>query len=465
MKKGKIVIVDDELSMVEFLSNMLIQDGYQVESTTDGKQAIDLVRANSPDIVISDIKMSPLNGLQILKQVKQINPEINVIMITAFGSIEGAVGAVKDGAYDYITKPFKIENIRSVIKRALSTRRLITRDESIQAELKEKYGFSNIIGRSEKMREIYGVIKKLSKSSSTVLIYGESGTGKELVARAIHFNSIRSNKPFVSVNCGALPESLLESELFGHEKGSFTGAISTKEGLFETANHGSFFLDEIGETTTPIQVKLLRVLQEREIKRVGGIKNISVDVRVIAATSKDLKEEIKQKNFREDLYYRLNVIPLYLPPLRERREDIPLLANHFLSKYVKNQNSSVREISPEAMDLLSDYDWPGNVRELENIIENIVTLTENKVILKQDLSGKLGPKTGLAADKEEKRDQTQTQVLPEDEKPFKEKTAEFEKELINQALESAQGNISRAARELKITRQDLQYKIKKYKLI
>jgi len=371
-------------------------------------------------------------------------------MITAYGSIEGAVEAMKEGAYDYITKPFKIKEIRSVVKRAMSTKRLFSGDESMRLKYKERYSFSNIIGRSQKMQYVYQVIEKVAKSTTSVLIYGESGTGKELVARAIHYNSPRADSPFVSVNCGALPETLLESELFGHEKGSFTGAISTKQGLFEVANDGSFFLDEVGETSPAIQVKLLRVLQEREIKRVGGIKNIKVDVRVIAATSKDLEKELKEGNFREDLFYRLNVIPINLPPLRERNEDIPLLVEHFLRQYAQREGKANMEISPEAMKLLAGYSWPGNVRELENAIERAVTLSETELISAKELPENV--KEGALASREEER------------LTFKAKTDEYEKGLILEKLRSTGWNISEAAKQLKLTRQDLQYKIKKYGL-
>jgi len=450
MAKGKILIVDDEVSMVEFLENMLTKDGYEVLTATEGKKALEIAKASSPDIIITDIRMAPVNGMDLLREAKLQYPEMNVVMITAFGSIKGAVEAMKEGAYDYITKPFKIKEIRSVIKRAMSTKRLFGEDESLRLKLKERYSFSNIIGRSQKMLYIYQVIEKVAKSTTSVLIYGESGTGKELVARAIHFNSPRADGPFVSVNCGALPETLLESELFGHEKGSFTGAISTKEGLFQVANGGSFFLDEVGETSPVIQVKLLRVLQERDIKRVGGIKNIKVDVRIIAATSKDLEKEMKEGNFREDLFYRLNVIPINLPPLRERKEDVPLLAEHFLRQYVQKEVKRQIKISPQAMELLCSYNWPGNVRELENAIERAVTLSETEVISAKELPEKV--KEGALTSREEEG------------LAFKAKTDEYEKGLILEKLRSTGWNISEAAKQLKLSRQDLQYKIKKYGL-
>lgn len=450
MGKGKVLVVDDEKSMVEFLENMLTKDEYEVLTATEGKKAIEIAKASSPDIIITDIRMAPVSGMDLLREAKLQYPETNVVMITAFGSIEGAVEAMKEGAYDYITKPFKIKEIRSVVKRAMSTKRLLGKDEHLRSRLKKRYSFSNIIGRSQKMLYIYQVIEKVAKSTTSVLIYGESGTGKELVARAIHYNSPRADEPFVSVNCGALPETLLESELFGHEKGSFTGAISTKEGLFEVANGGSFFLDEVGETSLAIQVKLLRVLQEREIKRVGGIKNIKVDVRVIAATSKDLEKELKEGNFREDLFYRLNVIPISLPPLKERREDIPVLAEHFLRRYAQREGKAKMEISPQAMKFLCDYNWPGNVRELENVIERAVTLSETEVISAKELSQNL--KEGVLASREEEG------------LTLKAKTDEYEKGLILEKLRSTGWNVSEAARQLKLTRQDLQYKIKKYGL-
>lgn len=450
MAKGKILVVDDEASMVEFLGNMLKEDGYEVRTATEGGKAIEMAKAQPPNVIIADIRMSPVNGMEVLHQAKQTNPEVNVVMITAFGSIKGAVQAMKEGAFDYITKPFKINEIRSVIRRALSTKRLIGEDEHLRKELKKRYKFSNIIGKSEKMQHIYEVIEKLAKSFSTVLIYGESGTGKELAARAIHYNSPRADNPFVSVNCGALPEPLLESELFGHEKGAFTGAVSTKEGLFEVADGGTFFLDEVGETSPAIQVKLLRALQEREIKRVGGIKNIKVDVRLIAATSKDLEKEIKEGKFREDLFYRLSVIPIYMPPLRERREDVPLLADHFLARYTQREVKQIKGISPQAMERLSQYTWPGNVRELENAIERAVTLAEGDVISSGELPEKISQETPAAG--------------AEEGSTLKVRTDEYEKGLILEALKATGGNVSQAARSLKLTRQDLQYKIKKYGL-
>lgn len=450
MSNGKVLIVDDEQSMVEFLENMLTKDGYEVLTATEGKKAIEIAEAYSPDIIITDIRMAPVSGMDLLRQVKKHNPETNVVMITAFGSIEGAVEAMKVGAYDYITKPFKIKEIRSVVRRAMSTKRLLGEDESLRSKLKKRYSFSNIISRSQKMLYIYQVIEKVAKSTTSILIYGESGTGKELVARAIHYNSPRADEPFVSVNCAALPETLLESELFGHEKGSFTGAISTKKGLFEVANGGSFFLDEVGETSPAIQVKLLRVLQEREIKRVGGIKNIKVDVRIIAATSKDLEKEMKEGNFREDLFYRLNVIPINLPPLRERKKDIPLLVEHFLRRYAQREGKGKMRVSPEAVELLCGYNWPGNVRELENAIERAVTLSETELISARELPDKI--KEGALASREKEG------------LTFKAKTDEYEKGLILEKLRSTGWNISEAAKQLKLTRQDLQYKIKKYGL-
>lgn len=377
----RILVVDDEPLMRDFLVETLQRKKYVVDAVGNGSQALEKVKSEHYDLVVSDIRMPEVSGMEVLEDVKKNNPETEVVMITAFGTIENAVDAMKMGAYDYITKPFSADEIEIVVDRALERQQL--RDENrilrndnnqLRNQLKEKYTFSSIVGVTDVMREVYDKIEMIAPSKATVLILGESGTGKELVARAIHYNSDRQNKPFIKVNCAALPESLMESELFGHEKGAFTGAIRTTKGRFELANTGTLLLDEIGELSLPLQSKLLRVLQEREFERVGNPSPLSVDVRVIATTNRDLKEEVKEGNFREDLFYRLNVVPILLPPLRERKEDIPLLADHFLRKYCEDNNRNITGINDAAMNKLMGQDWPGNVRELENHIERAVVL-------------------------------------------------------------------------------------------
>jgi two-component system response regulator PilR (NtrC family) len=348
----------------------------------NGADAIKAVQAEIFDLVITDVKMPGADGMEVLKSVKEISPETVVIMITAFATTEAAVEAMKIGAYDYITKPFKVDELKLIIYNSLEKRYLRKENILLKREIESKAGFANFIGKSEPMQKVFSLIRQVADTTSTVLITGESGTGKELVARAIHFNSPRKDCPFVTVNCGALPETLLESELFGYMKGAFTGASSNKQGLFEAANNGTIFLDEISATTPALQIKLLRVLQEREFIRVGGTSGIKVDVHVIAASNKDLLAEIAKGAFREDLYYRLNVIPIHLPPLRERKEDIPLLAEHFLKKVVRKEaeRAQVKLIDAEAMQALMVYHWPGNVRELENTIERMMIMTPENVI-------------------------------------------------------------------------------------
>ncbi|MBI5042507.1 MAG: sigma-54-dependent Fis family transcriptional regulator [Nitrospirae bacterium] len=376
----KILVVDDERSMRDFLSIMLKKAGYDVTTAVDGEEAVKVLHKDIFDLVITDLKMPKVDGLQVLKTVKELSPDTVVIVITAFASTETALEAMKEGAYDYITKPFQIDEMKIKIQKALEKRRLSAENVLLKKELKDRAVFDNIVGKSEKIEKVFELVRKVSDSMSNILIYGESGTGKELIARAIHFNSRKKDKPFVTINCGALPEGLLESELFGHMKGSFTGAVFNKEGLFEVANGGTIFLDEIGETSPAIQVKLLRVLQDKEFKRVGGTKEIKVDVRIIAATNRDISKAAAEGKFREDLYYRLNVIPITLPPLRERANDIPLLADYFLNKFNKALNKNVKGFSPKAMELLRSYEWRGNVRELENVIERAVALSNSEII-------------------------------------------------------------------------------------
>ena len=384
-----ILVIDDEQSMRDVISEILSSKDYHVWQAAGGEQGLRILQEHHIDLVICDMKMSPINGMEVLKKAKGLKPEVLFIMITAYGTIENAVECMRQGAHNYILKPFKINELRFLVQRALKYKELQKENISLKEQLREKYKFRNIVGKSPSMQKVYELMEKVARTDSTVLISGASGTGKELVARAIHHQGSRRDKPFIAVNCGGLPESLLESELFGHVRGSFTGAIKDKEGLFQAAAGGTIFLDEISATGSAIQVKLLRVLQEKEIKKVGDTKSVYVDARVIAATNRDLMEEVKEGRFREDLYYRLSVIPVMLPLLWERMEDIPLLTQHFLKKHLVPGKRNQKTISPEALELLIHYSWPGNVRELENTIERAITLSEGPVILPRDFPDNL----------------------------------------------------------------------------
>lgn len=380
-----ILLVDDQKNMRESLSIAFKRAGYKVDSAESGEQAVKLQEDHFYDLAIVDLKMEKMDGLEVLAHVKEINPSTEVIVMTAFGTIDSAIQAMRNGAYDYVTKPFQLSEILSITERALEKKRLTDKVKTLQKENKGKYKFEGLIGNSPAMMRVLDILMELTNSESTVLITGESGTGKELVARAIHNNSCRSGKPFVVVNCGALPESLQESELFGHVVGSFTGAVKDKKGIFLEAQGGTLFLDEIGETSLATQVKLLRFLQNGEIRKVGDNKPVYLDVRIIIATNKDLEEATKNGSFRKDLFYRLNVIRIHLPPLRERKEDIPVLINHFVDLYANKLKKNPPEISGDAMDSLLNYPWPGNVRELENIIERTVTLLKGNQMTTDDL--------------------------------------------------------------------------------
>ena len=453
-----ILVVDDELSMREFLKILLEKEGYEVTTASEAAIAIEFIKKQPFDLVLSDIKMPGMGGLSLLEKIKEVNSSIPVIMITAFASPENAVVAMKSGAFDYITKPFKVDEIIKIIKSAMSGK-VPERNDEITGDVKS---FEGIIGNSPEMLKIYNLISRIAPTPASILIYGESGTGKELVAQAIHNLSKVKHKPFVPITCSAIPESLLESELFGHVKGAFTGAISHKMGLFELADGGSVFLDEIGELTPLIQTKLLRVLQERELKRVGGTDTIKVDVRIIAATNKNLEEEIIAGRFREDLFYRLAVVPLRVPPLRERKGDVPLLVNYFLQKYSDKMGKDVGEISSYAMKVLMDYDFPGNVRELENIIERGVALEESNIILPESLTlstyKREGKSLGKPAD-------AFISVQSEDElysKGLDEVMASLEKKMIEHALDKTDNSKIQAAELLKISFRSLRYKVQKY---
>jgi len=444
MKKVKILVVDDEAIVRESLGDWFKDAGYQVFTAESGHEALEVIEREKPGIMIADLVMPSMDGIELMKRAKVQQPGIEVIIITAYASIPTAIAAMKEGAYDYIEKPFSPERAELLVEKLSEYRELVEENISLRQRLEDHYRFENIITKSPKMQRLIELIKVVGKSNATVLITGESGTGKELVARAIHSQSHRHNKPFIAVSCAALPESLLESELFGHEKGSFTGAYTQKKGKFEFANGGALFLDEIGEMSANIQVHLLRVLEEKEFTRVGGNEPIRVDVRVISATNKDLRKAIEKQEFREDLYYRLNVVNIELPPLRERKEDIPLLAEHFLNKFASENRKEVTGFSPDAMEFLLDYDWPGNVRELENAIERAVILAEDSLITIADL-----PQKNLS--------------LAYSTTPRK-ALKEVEKEHILNVLRETGENYSEAARILGVSRMTLYKKAKEYGL-
>src|SRR3989338_4996595 len=384
-KIPNILIIDDEPLMRISLSDALKIEGYNIHSVASGYDGLKAIRETSYDVIITDLKLPEVDGLQILKACKQYSPGAKVLMITAFGSVETAVEAMKQGAYDYVTKPFSMEELILIVKRLIELRVLEDENIYLKKKIEEKYDFSGIIGKSEKILEVFEKINIVSPTDTTVLIAGESGTGKELVANAIHYNSPRKGEAFINVSCAALPETLLEAELFGHERGAFTGALKQKKGRFELAHKGTLFLDEIGEINQTVQVKLLRVLQGHEFERLGGTSTINVDVRIIGATQRDLKKEVQKGSFREDLYYRLNVVPVHLPALRDRKEDILLLMEHFLNMYSKHMNKPMKGISTEAREFILKYDYPGNIRELENAVKRALTLSRDKEIQPWDL--------------------------------------------------------------------------------
>jgi DNA-binding NtrC family response regulator len=397
-EKKVILVVEDEKPLRIALCNVLQDEGFQVLEAEDGKIALELMRDNRPNLIITDLKMPKVDGMKLLKRIKEMDHELPVIVITAYGTSSTAIDAMKHGAYDYITKPFDLDVVLLTVKRALFHEALAMEVKSLKDELSEKYRIDNIIGNSSQMQEIYKTIGRIAESKATVLIQGESGTGKELVANAVHYNSLRKNGPFIKMNCAALPETLLESELFGHEKGSFTGAVSARRGKFEAAHDGTIFLDEIGEMSPMLQSKLLRVLQDQTFDRVGGNQSITVDVRVIAATNKHLEEEVKKGKFREDLYYRLNVVFIQIPPLRNRKEDIIPLIEYFLRKYSSEAKSESIGISKAVVELLLNYDWPGNVRELENVIERSMVFSGGKTIIPEHLPVTLRATSQLSDD-------------------------------------------------------------------
>lgn len=452
----RILVVDDEEINREFLEEVLAQQGYDTTTAADGFAALELSKREFFHIVLSDLMMPEMGGVELLRQLKDISPSTVCIIFTGYATIETAVEAIKAGAYDYITKPFRVEEIEVVLKRALEYQRLHHENINLRRQLKAKYKFENIVSDNDKMRLVFELVEKVSDSDSTVLIYGESGTGKELIARAIHYNSYRQDKPLVPINCGAIPGELLESELFGYEKGAFTGANSLRIGRFELANGGTVFLDEIGDMSPALQVKILRVLQEREFERVGGTRTIKIDVRIIAATNKNLDELVANHQFREDLYYRLNVIPVQLPPLRDRKSDIPLLVAYFIDRFNAEKKRHIEGIAPEATDMLMRYHWPGNVRELENLIERITILKGSGVITPDDLPEKLSQSFSDG-------------VVPEVDIPngglnFDDAVQAFERQLLTKALQRTHGVKSKAAELLSMNRTTLVEKVKKLQL-
>lgn len=442
-KKPRILVVDDEAAMRESLMDWLMEDDYEVSAASSGEEAISIVQDKDFEVVLLDLKMPGMDGLETMKRIKEINPEIEIIMMTAYATVDTAVQAMKVGAFDYMVKPFDPDEIEIHIKKIVAHKELVMENILLRKKLEEKYQFDEIIGTSDVMQDVFDMITRVAPSDSTVLITGESGTGKELVAQAVHGNSPRCYMPFIAVSCGALPDSLLESELFGYEKGAFTGADHPKRGRFEMAEKGTLFLDEIGDITLKTQVNLLRVLQQKEIRRLGGEEMIKVDVRIIAATNRDLVKAIREKNFREDLYYRLNVISIHMPPLRDRQEDIPLLVKAFIKKYCLEMNKEKAKITPSTLKLLTDYGWPGNVRELENVIERALVIGHGREIVPDDLPFQRNEPTM---------------------KSFPKSLKMMEKMHIEGILKDSNWNISRAARELDIDRQTLYNKIEKYQI-
>ncbi|HSB04357.1 MAG TPA: sigma-54 dependent transcriptional regulator [Thermodesulfobacteriota bacterium] len=457
MLKEKILVVDDEQSMREFLEIMLRKEDYKVSLASNGEEVFKVLERDIFDLVLLDIRMPRMDGIAVLKKIKALCPETIVIMITAYASADTAIKAMKEGAYDYISKPFKIDEIKLIIKNALEKKNLQKENILLKQVVRDRYRFDNIIGQSPKMLALYDLLEKVSPTKTNILITGESGTGKEIVAKAIHYNSPRKDRPFVTLNCGAIPEPLIESELFGHMKGAFTDAIATKKGLFEVADEGTLFLDEISELPLLMQVKLLRVLQDREFKRVGGTEDIRVDVRIIAATNKDLEEAVREKRFREDLFYRLNVIQIKLPSLRERNEDIPLLAIHFLKKFSGELNKEISTISPDALQLLLNYEYPGNVRELQNIIERAVALEVHQELTAQNLRSYLDEhlhlkKGGLDLE------------IPTEGVNLEKLVEEIERTLLLKALDRTHGIKKKAAELLGINFRSMRYRLEKYGL-
>lgn len=449
MERPRILLVDDDKNTANGLRKILLQDGYDTSCTYTGKEALNLIATEHFDIVITDMKLPDISGFSIIEKVKKKDIDIAVVMITAFSSIQTAIDAMKKGADDYLTKPVNIEELELILKKICEKRLLILQNKELKQKLNDKYSFSGIIGNTPEIQLIFKTITEIAPTAATVLIYGDTGTGKELIANAIHYNSDRKDKPFITLHCASLSEGVLESELFGHEKGAFTGAISQRRGRFELADGGSLFLDEVGEMNSHIQIKLLRVLETGRFERVGGEKTLESDVRIIAATNRDLEKEINEGRFREDLYYRLNVINLKLPSLRERKEDIGLLIDNFLIKYSKKNKKDIKGITPQSAKLLDNYDWPGNVRELENAIERAVVMAKNEYIEPNDLPSNINVNT--------KKSRKETFRIPSGVT-----MKEIEKKVIIETLQATNGSKSKAAKILGISTRKIEYKIKEW---
>lgn len=452
----RVLIAEDDRNTLSGLVEILDQEGFSVKGAESGKDALKILERDKFDILLTDLRMPDMTGMELYEKASLNHPEMRTIIMTAFNSVKDAVEAMKGGVYEYLTKPLDLDELFVILKRAVTDVELTRENEELKERLHGAYRFENIIGTSKPMQNVFKTIVKVAQSDATILIRGESGTGKELVARAIHYNSPRKKKSLIEISCASFPESLLESELFGYEKGAFTGATGRKLGRFELAQNGTIFLDEIGEVSGGVQTKLLRVLQEREISRLGGTSSIKVDTRVIAATNRDLEQEVEDGQFREDLYYRLNVIPVFLPPLRERADDIPLLVDHFIKKYAKLNNKPELTISEDVMKICMEYHWPGNVRELENAMENAVVLGEGEIVLPEHLPvfvkmRKGAPKDGLEA-------------IFSAGTTFHEKVDYAEKLILEDAISKAKGNKSEAAKRLEISLRTMRYKISKYGL-
>ena len=455
-----ILVVDDEPNYLVVLSELLKEEGFEVFTAQSGEDGLKIAKENDLDLIITDMRMPGMDGLELLKTVKSFNQDLPIIMVTAFGEVEKAVVAMKAGAYNYLAKPFSNDELLVNIRKAVEHYSLLRENLRLRDEARIRYGFASIVGKNVRMQEIYNLIEKVAPTPASVLISGESGTGKELVSRAIHINSPRENGPFISVNCAALPETLLESELFGHEKGAFTGAASLRKGRFELADSGTLFLDEIGDIPLPLQAKLLRVLQERSFERVGGNRSINVDVRIITATNKDLKEEVEKGRFRGDFFYRLNVVHIHLPPLRERADDIPMLTEHFITKFAKMLNKPDLQISMEALRFLVTLPWEGNVRELENTIERAAILCSGNVIGPEDVHPEMST---IKEDTQWSPDIDFEKLIPAN-LPLPEVLSGVEEQMLKRALEEANNVQARAAEKLGITKSLLQYKLKKFNL-
>ena len=452
----QILVIDDEASMRRMLQMLFAQEGYEVQTAESGEAALEALNVRPFDLVVSDIRMPGLSGIDLLRRMKADDSQAEVILMTAYASADSAIEAIRLGAFDYVTKPFQVDELVNIVRHALEKKALREENVLLKVELSQQERFGEMVGRTPEMRRIYALIERISSATSSVLIQGESGTGKELVARAIHQRSARSGKPFVAINCGGMPEPLLESELFGHVKGAFTGAISTKKGLFDTATGGTLFLDEIGETSPAMQVKLLRVLQEKRLRPVGGNEEHSVETRVLAATNQDLQKMIQEKKFREDLYYRINVISIQMPPLRERREDIPLLVRFFTEKYARLWGKEPPAITQEAMRALERYPWPGNVREIENVIERAMALAQGERIESRDLPDEVRGFQGVR--------ETAGIEIPDADFDLDDFVERIRAGYIQKALELEGGVMVRAARRLGISFRSMRYFVKKYGL-